>query len=427
MIKMQYDVTLWKRNAALFMIGQGVTLFGSTLVHYAIVWHITLQTRSGLMMTLLAVVAILPMFFISPFAGVWADRYNKKFIINITDAAIAVVTLIIAVIFALDLKLLWLLFICLIARGFGQGIQMPSFNAIIPEIVPSEHLVRINGINGGVQSFVMVASPMAGAAILVIAPIHILMLIDVATAIIGISILAFFVKTPLKSKNKDIPPGARQYILEIREGINYIVKRSFLKKMLISGAILNIMLAPLAMMTPLHVARRYGDDVWLLFSRFTFGAEQRLATIEISFFTGMILGGLFMGLWIGFKNKSHTKALATYLIGISSISLGIVGNFWLFMLCIGIGGFIMNISGPVSMAILQTNIESEYMGRVLSVFYMNSSLMMPLGMIFWGPLGDIIDIEWIFIGTGLASFMIGFLWSFDKDLLKAGVTDGKAG
>ena len=65
----------WKRNFALFISGQGLTLFGSMLVHYAVMWHITLRTQSGLMMTFIAVAGSLPMFFISPFAGVWAGCF----------------------------------------------------------------------------------------------------------------------------------------------------------------------------------------------------------------------------------------------------------------------------------------------------------------------------------------------------------------
>jgi DHA3 family macrolide efflux protein-like MFS transporter len=67
--------TRWKRNITLFMVGQGMSLFGSMLVYYAVVWHITLKTESGLMMTLITITGTLPMFFISPFSGVWADRY----------------------------------------------------------------------------------------------------------------------------------------------------------------------------------------------------------------------------------------------------------------------------------------------------------------------------------------------------------------
>lgn len=86
-------MTKWKRNAVLFITGQFLSMFGSMLVQYAITWQITLETKSGIIMTLFTSAALLPMVIISPFAGVWADRYNRKHLIVIADAAIALVTL----------------------------------------------------------------------------------------------------------------------------------------------------------------------------------------------------------------------------------------------------------------------------------------------------------------------------------------------
>jgi DHA3 family macrolide efflux protein-like MFS transporter len=360
------------------------------------------------------------MFFISPFGGVWADRYNKKIIINIADASIAAVTLVLAVIFALDYELTGLLFICLVARALGQGVQMPAVSALIPELVPQEHLTRVNGFSGGLQSFVMFASPMAGGALLAVAPIHILMFIDVVTATIGISILLFFVKVPARTQPAEIKPGARQYFHEIGEGLRYIGTKPFLKKFLFLSAVFSIMAAPLAAMTPLQVARNWGDGAWSLLGQLVFGPEQRLAAVEVTFFVGMMLGGLIIGVWGGFKNKSHTMALSTFFLGIGSIGLGLLTNFWLYLVCMGLGGLVMNLFNPPMMAILQTTVDSAYMGRVFSVLMMLSSVMMPLGMVIWGPLGDVVAIEWLLIGTGAFIFLMGFVFMYDKTLLKAG-------
>lgn len=149
----------WKKNIIMFMLGQSLSLFGSTLVYYAVFWSLTLETQSGTMMMLLTIVGTLPMFFISPFGGVWADRYNKKHLINISDACIALVTLIMSITFFIGYNNVTLLLVCLLARSLGQGVQMPAVNALIPEIVPAEKLTKINGINGSLQSIMMIASP----------------------------------------------------------------------------------------------------------------------------------------------------------------------------------------------------------------------------------------------------------------------------
>jgi len=404
----------------MFLIGQGVTLFGSMLVHYAVMWHITLKTQSGLMMTFITIAAALPMFFISPFGGVWADRYNKKYIINIADAIIAAFTLIMAVIFSMGFEYTGLLLVCLVMRALGQGVQMPAVNALLPHLVPQERLTRVNGINGSLQSSIMFASPIIGAALLAAAPIQTLMYIDVITAAIGIGMLSFLVKTPASIQIDQKKSGAKQYFLDIGKGIKYVGKHSFLKRLLILSALYNIMIAPVSALTPLQVTRDWGLDVWHILNNLPFGPEQRLAALEIIFFLGMIIGGLVIGLWGGFKNKSYTMALSTFLLGIGTVSLGLLTNFWLYLLCMGCIGIVVNLFNAPMTATLQTNVDAEFMGRVFSVLAMTSSIMMPLGMILWGPLSDIAAIDWLLIVTGAVLFLMGFVFIFDKVLLASG-------
>ena len=410
----------WKKNVALFLIGQGLTLFGSMLVHYAVMWHITLETKSGFMMTLIAIAGALPMLFISPFAGVWADRYPKKHIINSADAIIAGVTLVMAVLFSLGYSFTGLLLICLVARALGQGVQVPAVNALIPELVPTEHLARVNGFSSGLQSLVMFTSPVAGGVLLSIAPIHVLMYIDVITAAIGISILVFLVKAPTRKQREESKAGARQYFLEIGEGLSYVWRQPFLMRFLVLSGLFHIMIAPAAMLTPLQVARNYGDGIWTVLGSFFIGPEQRLALLEVVYFVGMMMGGLLIGIWGGFKNKSHTMALSTFLLGIGAIGLGLIGNFWLYLACMGWIGLVMSLFNPAMMATLQINVDAAYMGRVFSVLMMMGSLMMPLGMVLWGPLGDEVDISLLLIGTGVIMLLMGFVFVLDKVLLQAG-------
>ena len=441
------SVANWKRNIALFMAGQGLSLFGTMLVHYAVMWHITLKTQSGVMIALMVAAGALPMFFISPFAGVWADRYNKKYLICIADASIAVVTLAMAVAFSLGLDLTNWLLLCLVVRALGQGVQTPAVNSMIPQLAPKEHLTRVNGLNGSIQSVVLFASPMAGGALLAVAPIQTLLFIDVVTAVIGIGILLSLVKTPTQAKSSERQSGAGQYFLEISEGLKYVRSQAFVKKLMLLNAFFNIMIAPAAVLTPLQVVRDWGEGVWRVLGKFPLGLEEhmtqgilrdwletlwnslaglpygpelRLASIEVVFFIGMIIGGLVMGIWGGFKNKSHSMALAICLFGISAAMLGILTNFWWYLTCMWITGLVMSMFNAPLMAMIQTNVEAAYMGRVFSVLTMISSLMMPLGMILWGPLGDAVAIDWLLIGTGLSMFLMGFIFIFDKTLLRAG-------
>jgi len=121
----------WKKNTALFLAGQAVSLFGTMIVQYAITWHITLKSQSGMMMAVFTVAGFLPMFFISPFSGVWIDRFNKKYIINMADGATAFASLVVAIFLMLGFESYIVLLVCAVVRAFGQGVQTPAAGAFI--------------------------------------------------------------------------------------------------------------------------------------------------------------------------------------------------------------------------------------------------------------------------------------------------------
>lgn len=151
--------TNWKKNTAIFLGSQMISLFGSALVQYAITWHITLTTQSGFYMMLSIVCGFVPTFLLSPFAGVWADRYNRKVLVMLSDASIAVTTLILALMIWSGYDAIWLLFVALGIRALGAAVQMPCVGAILPSIVPTEHLTKVNGINGSLQSLITLPIP----------------------------------------------------------------------------------------------------------------------------------------------------------------------------------------------------------------------------------------------------------------------------
>lgn len=116
----------WRRNIVLFLSSQTVSLFGSSLVQYAIMWYITLNTKSGIMMTLYIICGFIPTFLLSPVAGVWADRYNRKVLIMLSDGMIALSTLVLALLFLMGYEEAWLLFVMAAIRALGSGVQTPA-------------------------------------------------------------------------------------------------------------------------------------------------------------------------------------------------------------------------------------------------------------------------------------------------------------
>ena len=298
----------WKRNIIIFLGSQTISLFGSSLVQYAIMWHITLTTQSGMMMTLFILCGFIPTFILSPVAGVWADRYNRKILIILSDGLIAMSTLVLAIVFLMGYDAIWLLFAMAAIRAVGTGIQTPAVGAILPQIVPEDKLTKVNGINGSIQAIIMFVSPMVSAALLTMTSLEMIFFIDVITAAIAIITLLVFLKIAVHEKASE--KQTTSYFSDFKEGLSYIKQHAFLKKFFLFFAFFFVLMAPAAFLTPLQVARSFGDDVW------------RLTAIEIAFSIGMMVGGGIIAAWGGFSNKVHTMTFASILMGVCTFALG---------------------------------------------------------------------------------------------------------
>lgn len=400
----------WKKNTVLFLSGQALSNFGSMVVQYAIMWHLIRSTQSGSIMAIYSLVGFLPMFLISPFSGVWADRLNRKYIINISDGSIALASLIVAVLLFRGYNNMGVLFTCAAVRSLGQGVQSPAVGAFIPQIVPPEQLTRINGIQASIQSLCMFAAPFISAALMSFAPLGTIFFLDVVTAGISIIILFFFVTVPKFEIVNDETEDRKgiDYFRDLKEGLKYIRKHGFILRLIVLVAVFSILSAPIAFLTPLQAARNFGDEVW------------RLSLVEVSFSVGMVLGGILIGFWGGFKNKIYTMALAGFLFGIEAVGLGVTPHFWIYLVIMGLSGITAPFYNTPSMVLLQSKVNPEYMGRVLSVFSMAGSVMMPIGMLLFGPLADIISIDTILIITGAMLFLMVIPFLTSKQLREAG-------
>ncbi|MEV5029243.1 MFS transporter [Paenibacillus sp. LPE1-1-1.1] len=397
----------WKRDIILFLSSQTVSLFGSALVQYAIMWYVTLTTQSGLMMTLFIICGFIPTFLLSPFAGVWADRFNRKYLIIIADAMIAIATLLLAITFLLGYDEPWLLFVIAAVRALGAGIQTPAVGAILPQIVPEDKLTKVNGINGTLQALMMFVAPIVSATLLSVATIEAIFFIDVVTAVIAIFTLFFFLKIPLHQKASD--KQTTSYLDDFKLGLIYIKDHSFLKPFFIFFALFFVLLAPAAFLTPLQVTRSFGDDYW------------RLTAIEIAFSIGMMAGGAIIASWGGFRNKVYTMTFANLIMGVCTLVLGIVPIFWVYLIVMAVFGVAMPMLNTPTTVLLQEKVDQNYMGRIFGVFGMISTSMMPIGMLIFGPLADVIEIEWLLVGTGLLIVILAIFFGGNKRLIEAGM------
>ncbi len=370
----------WKRKTGVYISSQLITLFGTSLVDYAIIWYITLQTKSAILMSVSMICVFLPKIFISFFAGIWADRFNKKRLVILSDMIIALVTLIFGVLFYLGYNDLWLIFLILIIRSLGTGTQTPASMAIIPDIVPEKFLLRINGLNSSLNSVIAILSPAVGGLILSYYTLEYIAFIDVFTAIIGISFLSTISLQDRKEKS-----GKGSYFKEYVESFVYLRKNVILKKIFSLYSVLFFLAIPLTLLTPLKITRTFGDDVW------------RLSLNEVMFSIGSILGGIIIAMINKERNNYMMMLFISFLsIGIACFFLSLT-SFIVILASFFVIGLFISFSNSTTMTVLQKNIGSNYLGRIFSLVQILASAINLIGLVIFGYLGDNISIDYIFI------------------------------
>ena len=379
----------WKRDTVIFLSGQTISLFGSMLVQYAVMWHLTLTTKSGAIMALAALAGFLPQAIMSIFGGVWADRVNRKMLIIIADAAIAVTTLALALVMMSGVGDLWLIFVALAIRSTGAGIQQPAVSALIPQIVAPSQLMRVNGIFGTIQPIMALLAPAAAGAVYALASIVAIFFIDVVTAIIGIALLSLVVVPTLRAAGDR--PG---YFTDMVEGLRYVGSHRLVRWLLVLfGAIFLLAVAP-SYLTPLMLVRNFGDEVWML------------TVLEVCFSLGMVIGGGVIAVWGGMKNRVIMLAVASLLFGVLSIALGLSPTVWIFFGFMLIVGIAVPFFSTPSFTMLQEIVEPERQGRVFGFVGIVMAVAMPIGMGILGPLADQLPVEILLVACGILCFIV---------------------
>ena len=385
------DMPRWKRRVTVFLVGQTITTFGSFLVQYAIMWHLTLTTKSGLVLALAAVFGFLPQAIVSIFAGVWADRVNRKMMIIVSDSVIALATLILAVFMLSGVEDLWLIFLIMAVRSIGAGVQMPAISALVPQIVPTDKLLTVNGINSSISSSLQLLAPVAAAAVYSTISLSAILFIDVVTAVIGLSLLATVaVPTLARVGNEDKP----SYFADLKEGMAYIFSNQLVRWVMAIFAIIFLLIVAPSNLSPLMIARTFGGEVWML------------TVLELSFGFGMLIGGALIAVFAKKIDRIGMIIGSSILFGVLATAMGFTTNLILFFALFFVVGIAVPAFSTSAMTLLQETVEPERQGRVFGFLGIVMAVAMPLGMSILGPLADVVSVEILLIVTGIATVVI---------------------
>lgn len=384
----------WKTKFMVIAIGQAISMLGSHGVQFALIWWLAEQTSSPLMLGIAGIVAYLPMSILSPAAGIMVDRYNRKLISIFSDMAMGVLALIYAILlFFFDLPV-WTIFIMLCARGIGSTFQQPAIQSIMPQLVPKDQLVKINGWMQLLSSGSFLIGPVVGALLYAIFPMSVVLMSDVIGAIVASTALAVVKIPPLVKKEME----EQHIVRELKEGIQIFREDKNLFSIVVAEALCMFFYAPLSSFYPLMTS-----DYFELSAMYG-------SAVELSFAVGMIVSSLLFSSVLKVKRKIRVSFIGLYGMGVASAVCGIIPpgyvGWFLFALscaCLGAAGNVHMI--PLN-AYIQETVAPEKMGRAFSVLTLISSATMPVGLVFSSPLAEKLGVNiWFFI-SGISMIVL---------------------
>ncbi|ERH31868.1 MFS transporter [Alloscardovia omnicolens] len=405
----------WLTNVSLLIGGQFISLFGSSLVQYAVWWDLALRSNSVITIMWATIFGMLPQALIAVFGGAWADRLPRRLLIVLPDAMIALVTLALAIGYATGNAQTWFVFLVLFIRSIGSGIQGPAVSAFVSEVTPTEHLMRVNSLNGTLQSVLTIVSPAISAVLIGRFALQSVLFVDVVTAVIGI--VCILMIRGVRSAAVEHSESSST-LADIREGLRYTMNHAIVRRILIAFTLGCLICASPTMLCSIFVNRNFADkpfDLW--FVQLT-SITDKLGFFELTFGIGMVVGGMVMTAWGGFKRRMVSVGVGTIGLGIANIFMGLsadslMASMWVYVISFVLFGLVLPLINAPTYTYMQERVEPSMQGRVFGLINAATSFSMPLGMLIAGPLSASMPIEWMFIFSGVLTILVGVwaLWS----------------
>jgi DHA3 family macrolide efflux protein-like MFS transporter len=400
---MQPTTPDWKTRFIPLWLGQALSLLGSQLVQFAIIWYLTQKTNSARTLAIASMMGLLPQVLLSPFIGTWVDRGNRRLILIAADSTVAAATLLLTALFATGLVQVWHVYIALFIRAVAGGFHQSAFGASMVLLVPRDHLARVQGFNQALHGGINILSAPLGAFLLSVLPMQGILGIDVGTALLAIGIL-LFIQIPQPERGSETPGTFWQ---DFRAGFRYIAAWRGLVILLGLVMVINFFYSATEPLTPLLVTNHFG------------GGALQLGWWLSSFAAGTVLGGLILGVWGGFKRKVITALLGLILMGVSTAIVGLVppGFFLAGLIANAAAGFLLPIINGSFGATLQATIAPDMQGRVFAFILSAAMLVSPLALMVAGPFADAFGIQLWFLIAGVSCILMGIFGFFSPDVM----------
>ncbi len=387
------------KNFILLIMGKLVSLVGSNMQQFALSLYVLDKTGSATIFASMLSISILPRLILSPFAGVFGDWFDRKKSIVILDFINALIIGSFAYIFFINNELsIPMIYILVILLEITEIFFSSAMSGIMPSIVDKDDLLEANSFSSLVLSLGDLLSPIIAALLYARFGMQLLLIVNSISFLLS-SISEIFIKMPKSHKTPE-KINFQTFITDLKEGFKVIKENEIITTILSLAVVLNFAISPLFSIGFTYIIR----DI-LKVSDYGFSLFQSILSAS------MLISPLFISK-LSKKYKSGTLMYKSFFIISIFIFISSLGTFngiinastlisFLIMLISAFSmGFFVTIANIIVGTMANKTIPIEMMGRVMTIVGFFSTILIPIGQMFFGLLYDRLhpSIVTIFIG-----------------------------
>lgn len=357
-------------------LGQVVSLIGTAMTRFAVIFWAYQETGQATSLALVALFSFAPAVLLSPIAGALVDRWNRKVVMVLSDAAAGAATLSLLVLHLTGHLELRYVYAAAALAGALESFQFPAYSAAISTVVPPKHFGRANGLVALAESGSAILAPPTAAALLTTLGLTGIFVIDVVTAVVAIAAL-LAVHIPQPERTEAGAQAAGSLLAEAAFGFRYIGQRPSLLGLQLILCAVNLVGNFAQTLQPAMILARTGSN------------QVTLAAVQSAAGLGGVAGSLLMTAWGGPARRVHGLLAGIALEGLLSVvPMGLGRGPGVWAAAAFAGAMCMPVVNGSNQAIWQAKVHPDVQGRVFAARRVIAHAMAPVAMALAGPLAD---------------------------------------
>jgi MFS family permease len=360
------------RNFRLFFFGQSISLIGTWMQQVAMIWLVYRLTNSAFLLGLVGFCSQIPSFFLAPVAGVFTDRWNLHRTIVVTQSLAMCQALILAALTLTGTVAVWHVLVLSVCMGLITAFDVPARQAFLIQMVEGRgELTNAIGLNSSMFNGARLIGPAIAGFLIAVVGEGICFLMN------GLSyaaVLAALLAMRLSPRPLANPP--QQMLHELREGFCYAFGFLPIREILLLLAVVNLAAMPLTVLLPFFA------------TNVLHGGPDTLGLLTSAMGCGALMGALRLAFRKSVLGLGRQIAWASGMFGLSLIAFSFSHVLWLSMLLLVMCGFAVMMETAASNTVLQTIVDDDKRGRVMSFYAMAFLGVAPLGSLLAGTLAS---------------------------------------